>query len=87
MNTYIYENSDFTLTDYNVNFKDFDCAITFVNSMLNTVTNEYFMSSYVVVSNEIDASNLSDVVDLAQMFAVDENNVRINQHIDVSLNL
>lgn len=38
-----------------------------------------------IASNEVDVTNMSEVLDLAQMFHVDENHERLSQKIFIDL--
>lgn len=84
---YIYANNEFTEVTENRIFSSEE-EYSFLVEIETTVTDEnnnMYIVNDTIVSNEVDVTNISEVLDLAQMFHVDENHKRMSQTFKVEL--
>ena len=87
-NYYIYESNNFNQTTEDVIFsgeKEYSFLATIETTVHNTDNNVLSIETDYVASNEVDVTNMSTVLDLAQMFRVDENHERTSQTFKVEL--
>ena len=84
---YIYADRDFEEVTESRIFSSEE-EFSFLAEIETTVTDEcmnYYTVNDVIVSNEVDVSNMSEVLDLAQMFHVYENYEREGQTFKIEL--
>ena len=86
---YIYANNEFKEVTESKIFSDEE-EFSFLVEIETLVTDEnstsymYIMND-IIASNEVDISNISDVLDLAQMFHVDDTHERVSQTFKIEL--
>lgn len=84
---YIYANNEFTEVTESEIFSSEE-EYSFLAEIETTVTDEnnnsYIMND-IIASNDVDTSNISDVLDIAQMFHVDDTHDRMSQTFKIEL--
>lgn len=84
---YVYENKEFMpATEEDVVSGEY----SFMANITTTVadidnSDDFSIEIDYIASNEVDVTNMSEVLDLAQMFQVDENHERLSQKIFIGL--
>lgn len=83
---YVYENKEFMpATEDEVSGKySFMADITTTVADIDN-SDDFSIEVDYIASNEVDVTNMSEVLDLAQMFRVDENHERLSQKISIDL--
>lgn len=84
---YIYTDNVFEeVTEYRIYSGEEEYSfIAEIETAVTDENNNTYIVSDVIVSNEVDVTNISEVLDLAQMFHVDENHERMSQTFKVEL--
>ena len=85
---YIYESNNFNQTTEDAIFSgetEYSFLATIETTVHNTADGTLSVETDYVASNEVDVTNMSEVLDLAQMFRVDENHERYSQTFRVEL--
>ena len=88
MNYYIFESNNFTTATEDDLFSgttEYSFLATIETTVRNTDNNLLSVETDYIASNEVDVTNVSEVLDLAQMFRVDENHERYSQTFKVEL--
>ncbi len=90
MSYYIYENKEFTPADEDEIFsgvKEYSFLVEINTTVcdLDPMSEDVNIETDYIASNEVDVTNMSEVLDLAQMFHVDENHERLSQTFKVEL--
>lgn len=87
-NYYIYENNNINPTTEDDIFSgetEYSFLATIETTVHNADTGLLSVETDYIASNEVDVTNMSEVLDLAQMFRVDEKHERYSQTFKVEL--
>jgi hypothetical protein len=90
INYYIYESNNFHPATEDELFSgtteySFLATIETTISDLDPMNENVHIETDYIASNEVDVTNMSEVLDVAQMFRVDENHERYSQTLKVEL--